>query len=133
MFKGVSLVVLALCCALAYASPYDQSVVLENRLLKSFMHTKSNEPMTRNLACLEYYIPILSEIVDEYDRSWRECEANAVKAQDYADASKAEELKKLEDSSSSSCSQFDKCQDLGSAMASLECYQTTVRDGSQRA
>lgn len=102
----------------------------ENSLnLMQFM-TRSSDVLqsnpARSMECFDYYVPLLQEITETYEREFKACKQTTADSIENAEAATLDQRNELAQRSSDSCALLSQCTEKISSVDSFECYAKGV-------
>ncbi|EDW77200.1 uncharacterized protein Dwil_GK22059 [Drosophila willistoni] len=120
-----------LCIVLLLAVGLSQAEIkyLPDGGLLQFM-MQSRDLSLGNPECFVYYVPVLNDIVNQYQKDYELCLENAEAARQGIDDTTAANRTEIDNSASNACSALKECSAEKSALAYFECY---VNAGSENA
>ncbi|XP_068144469.1 protein TsetseEP [Drosophila tropicalis] len=120
-----------LCIVLLLAVGLSQAEIkyLPDGGLLQFM-MQSRDLSLGNPECFVYYVPVLNDIVNQYQKDYELCLENAEAARQGIDDKTADNRTEIDNSASNACSALQECSAEKSALTYFECY---VNAGSENA
>ncbi|XP_073835409.1 uncharacterized protein [Musca autumnalis] len=85
----------------------------------------------RSVSCFGCYIPLLTEITEEFEKKNDHCSATATDARNDLEENAAEDLKDLSERSTNVCQPISGCKDGDSAKSVFQCYVDESSHGSR--
>ncbi|TMW49973.1 hypothetical protein DOY81_004964 [Sarcophaga bullata] len=111
---------------ISMAVSVDLGIQHKNSLNLLTYMTRSSNVLQRNparsLDCFDYYVPLLTEITEKYEREFKACKEATDGKKASAESETLEQRNDLARRSSDSCSVLSQCSDSGSAKDVFECF-----------
>lgn len=117
---------------MALASAKDQHVSLKHKAevsLMNFMSRSSNflqANPSRSWTCIDYYIPLITELLEQYEENLRQCSVNAENGREAANQDASDSIDKFNDNAGNACEAVLQCREAESVKSIFECYVDQV-------